>query len=202
MLQTGRGTLRLVQRLRQPARRRYADSTHPPGKESGHSASAGHHGSGHHSHGHSENVNEHFGRGFYLALASIPLTIALYKFSSSGEEGSLFTRLIKKYGSHKEVWTARNDLHTSMVEQAAHDRNLFQSTATTRQVELRFPEVFNTGSPYNVPAGHSANLDQLIQHYHKKNEETLLKNQKIAEKEAAISRRNPNDITKSVIQGQ
>ena len=61
MLQTGRGTLRLVQRLRQPARRRYADSTHPPGKESGHSASAGHHGSGHHSHGHSENVNEHFG---------------------------------------------------------------------------------------------------------------------------------------------
>ena len=60
MLQSRRGTLRLVHRLRQPAKRRYADSTHSPGKESGHSASAGHHGPGQHGH-HSEPVNEHFG---------------------------------------------------------------------------------------------------------------------------------------------
>lgn len=31
--------------------------------------------------------------------------------------------------------------------------------------------VFNTGSPYNVPAGHGANLDGLIAHYKKKNAE-------------------------------
>jgi len=29
--------------------------------------------------------------------------------------------------------------------------------------------VFNTGSPYNVPAGHSANLEDLIAHYKQKN---------------------------------
>ena len=29
--------------------------------------------------------------------------------------------------------------------------------------------IFNTGSPYNVPAGHGANLDELINHYRKKN---------------------------------
>lgn len=37
---------------------------------------------------------------------------------------------------------------------------------------LTWPEsarIFNTGSPYNVPAGHGANLDELINHYRKKN---------------------------------
>lgn len=30
--------------------------------------------------------------------------------------------------------------------------------------------VFNTGSPWNVPAGHGArNMDQLVAHYEKKN---------------------------------
>lgn len=29
--------------------------------------------------------------------------------------------------------------------------------------------IFNTGSPYNVPAGHSANLDELIAHYERQN---------------------------------
>lgn len=29
--------------------------------------------------------------------------------------------------------------------------------------------IFNTGSPYNVPAGHTANLDELIAHYKKIN---------------------------------
>lgn len=31
---------------------------------------------------------------------------------------------------------------------------------------------FNTGSPYNVPAGHSANLDVLIAHYQQRNRDT------------------------------
>lgn len=29
--------------------------------------------------------------------------------------------------------------------------------------------VFNTGSPFNVPAGHTVNLDKVIAHYHKEN---------------------------------
>jgi len=29
--------------------------------------------------------------------------------------------------------------------------------------------VFNTGSPFNIPAGHSANLDHLRAHYEKEN---------------------------------
>lgn len=30
--------------------------------------------------------------------------------------------------------------------------------------------IFNTGSPFNVPAGHTVNLDKVIAHYHKENE--------------------------------
>lgn len=30
---------------------------------------------------------------------------------------------------------------------------------------------FNTGSPYNVPAGHGADLSELIAHYQRKNAE-------------------------------
>ena len=130
--------------------------------------------------------------------------------------------MIKKYSSYTEIWTQRNDLHTRMVEEAAHDRNLFQSSPGTRTVELRFPEyvpptsatglgtvvigigwadllrvfdrVFNTGSPLNIPAGHSANLDELIKHYENKNKETLAKNSELMEKNAKmeeVPKRNP-----------
>jgi len=62
----------------------------------------------------------------------------------------------------------RAELHTRLVEQAAYDSNLFQNTARVRHVELRFPEIFNTGSPYNVAAGQSGgNLEQVIAHYQK-----------------------------------
>ncbi|KAI9843732.1 MAG: hypothetical protein M1838_002495 [Thelocarpon superellum] len=57
-----------------------------------------------------------------------------------------------------------------MVEQAAFDRNLFQSSRKNATVELRFPEIFNTGSPYNHIAGHSGgDLTTLIEHYEKQN---------------------------------
>jgi hypothetical protein len=38
------------------------------------------------------------------------------------------------------------------------------------KVLLTKHRVFNTGSPWNVPAGHGArNMDQLVAHYEKKN---------------------------------
>jgi hypothetical protein len=107
------------------------------------------------------------------------------------------TTIINKYSDYKERWAARNTLHTTMIEQAAFDRNLYQSSAGSKHVELRFPEyvypcwmiaerewlegimrttanswnrIFNTGSPYNVSAGHGArNMDELVAHYEKLN---------------------------------
>ncbi len=50
------------------------------------------------------------------------------------------SKIIDSYSYYKEKYAARNTLHTAMIEQAAFDRNLFQSTPGTKTVELRFPE--------------------------------------------------------------
>ncbi|KAI9824238.1 MAG: hypothetical protein M1832_002045 [Thelocarpon impressellum] len=138
-------------------------------------------------------------RGFYITLALVPLGLAALKFSHDGGNDAdgvvpYLTRVIGDWSAYGDRWTARNALHTTMIEQAAHDRNLFQSTRGSATVELKFPEyvplflpladgrddwlkacvcrIFNTGSPYNVPAGHGgANLDTLIAHYEKENRE-------------------------------
>jgi len=97
-----------------------------------------------------------------------------------------FSKIIDGYSHYKEKWAARNNLHIAMVEQAAFDRNLFQSTPGRKHVDLKFPEydslsplntnninkcrIFNTGSPYNVVAGQGPrNMDQLVAHYDKLN---------------------------------
>jgi hypothetical protein len=51
-----------------------------------------------------------------------------------------FSRFIDSYSYYKERWAARNTLHTAMIEQAAFDRNLFQSSPGTAHVDLKFPE--------------------------------------------------------------
>ncbi|KAI9769679.1 MAG: hypothetical protein M1840_003916 [Geoglossum simile] len=111
--------------------------------------------------------NESIGKPFYIALTLLPLTFLVYKLSIDQENP--VTKLIRKYSDYRDRWTERNALHTRMTEQAAFDRNLFQSSPGGKVVELRFPEIFNTGAPWNVSAGHQANLGELIAHYEKQN---------------------------------
>ena len=60
---------------------------------------------------------------------------------------------------------------------------------------LRNHRIFNTGSPYNVPAGQGgANLDALIAHYKKKNAEhdaAKLKEMREGKKEP-----DPNEVVR------
>ncbi|KAK0265341.1 hypothetical protein LTR91_010575 [Friedmanniomyces endolithicus] len=111
--------------------------------------------------------NESFGSAFYLTLAAIPLSLALYNFTrqGTGEQPWATRYIIDTYNGYAEKWARRNDIHTQMIEQAASDKLLFINEAShgPRLVDLRFPEQFNVGSPYNVPAGQgSANLDHVI----------------------------------------
>ncbi|MCJ1295377.1 hypothetical protein MMC34_006939 [Xylographa carneopallida] len=171
MLSPRPSALRLARFSRLRPQHRRHDTTKAT---TGHATSAGQAEPVAHAH-HAEPVNESLGRGFYITLASLPLAFALYKFSRSSDNSSAaaaqpwLTRLIGSWASLQERWVVRNTLHTRMVEQAAQDRNLFQSTPASQMVELKFPEVFNTGSPYNVPAGQMANLDALVAHYEKRN---------------------------------
>ncbi|XTI95699.1 hypothetical protein V2W45_1182145, partial [Cenococcum geophilum] len=129
-----------------------------------------------HDHGHHEPVNESFGKGFFISVATIPAAYALYKFSRMNtDEKPWFTRLIDSYSDLKATWADRNDLHTRAIEQAAFDRNLFQNSKPNYHAELRFPEMMNVGSPYNVPAGSSVNLDKVIAKYEKEHYEDQAK---------------------------
>ncbi|KAI9819572.1 MAG: hypothetical protein M1827_007022 [Pycnora praestabilis] len=172
---------------KQAPRRKYSTD---PGPSTEHAESAAHHTPRGPTHA-PEPQNESLGKGFYITLSLLPLSFAIYKFSRSADGSSadaaqpLFTRVINSYSGYKDKWAARNTLHTDMIEQAAFDRNLFQNSRGSGTVDLRFPEIFNTGCPYNVPAGHGgANLDRLIAHYEKKNAEA---------EEAKISGANKTD---------
>ncbi|KAF2724924.1 hypothetical protein K431DRAFT_281396 [Polychaeton citri CBS 116435] len=147
------------------------------------------------SHHHSEPVNESFGRGFYIAIASVPITLALFKLSNSTTvEGSAVTRYIfDKYAELGKTFQERNDIHTQFIEQAAADRTLFlnESNRNQRIVQHRFPEMINAGSPLNVPAGQgSADLSAMIEKYEQENRE--LEAEKLAQlRENRVPREQP-----------
>ncbi|PGH18477.1 hypothetical protein AJ80_04447 [Polytolypa hystricis UAMH7299] len=119
---------------------------------------------------HAAPVNETFGRGFYIAVASVPVGLALYKYSTSDTTNKPWmTRLIEAYTYREEDWERTNALHTRAIEQAAQDRHLFQSQMNPITIELTCPEIFNTGSPINVPANNVwGNIDPVVAHYKQK----------------------------------
>ena len=80
-------------------------------------------------------------RGLFITLAALPVAYGIYSATAGDADNkSALTRLIEKYHSYTEQWVDRNAMHTKMVEQAAFDRNLFQSSQGTKMVDLKFPE--------------------------------------------------------------
>src|SRR5688500_16063622 len=83
-----------------------------------------------------------FGKGFYLSIAAVVGTLALYKLeqSISGSDKSPFTRMIEHYADLQDTWEKRNLRRTVMIERAAADRCLFQDYTPNKTLNLRFPE--------------------------------------------------------------
>ncbi|KAH6638450.1 hypothetical protein C7974DRAFT_306861 [Boeremia exigua] len=121
-----------------------------------------------HAHGHAAPVNESLGRGFFWATIWIPAGMGLYLVSKNSDQDRPFlTRLVDKYTELEEQRTKRNDLHVRMVEQAGEDRVLFNNAKPQEYVDMRFPEIMNAGSPYNVPAGSQVPMTSVIEKYQK-----------------------------------
>jgi hypothetical protein len=79
-------------------------------------------------------------RGFYVALALVPLSMVAYTFASSSDTPVL-TRIIDAYRSREEEVVRRNTLHQIACEQAALDRHLFHGEQGGMiGVDIRFPE--------------------------------------------------------------
>lgn len=78
-----------------------------------------------------------------MTIGVIPAGLALYSISRPNGDNSepYFTRMISNAtaGLH-EKWTAQNDLHVRMIEQAGADRVLFMNTRPQEHVEMKFPE--------------------------------------------------------------
>jgi hypothetical protein len=76
---------------------------------------------------------------FYLILAAIPISYAVYSLSTSKD--NFLRRMIDQNQLNGEVDQAKLSLHTNMMAQALEDRVLFKTAV--RDVsgpDLRFPE--------------------------------------------------------------
>ncbi|GAB7364975.1 hypothetical protein MBLNU230_g5758t1 [Neophaeotheca triangularis] len=154
---------RLRPQLQRQQRRAASDTGHGASSD----PSKGTHGQPHHA----SSGTESLGKPFYISISALAFGFALYKLSRQGtdEQPWLTRRFIEGYNSYKDVWARRNDVHTQMVQQAAGDRLLFLNetgAGQNRHVDVRFPEIMNQSSPWNVPAGNgSANMDAVIAKY-------------------------------------
>ncbi|KAG9514105.1 hypothetical protein KCU99_g7463, partial [Aureobasidium melanogenum] len=111
---------------------------------------------------------EKLGSGFFMAMSLIPIGYLMYQFAGPGNyEHKYLTRVINSYDGYRKDAAHIAALHTDALEQAAADRNLFANTQRAQNVTLRFPEILNTGAPHNVPAGHYADMSQVIAKYEK-----------------------------------
>ncbi|KAK4127182.1 hypothetical protein N657DRAFT_589193 [Parathielavia appendiculata] len=136
-------------------------------------------------HGHHEAphaVEESLGPAFYITLATFTGSIFVYSISRPGENGeSTIHRWLRKISDYGTEWETRNHLMTAALEQAAHDKHLLYGAERSRHYELTYPEVFTHGSPFNVPAGHYANIDKVVAHYKKQyHEDEARKAKKLA----------------------
>ncbi|KIV90238.1 hypothetical protein PV10_07567 [Exophiala mesophila] len=177
MSSVSRGARAVARPLRQHFQRtprRYASdhASHGHGHGAGHGESAFHAESG--------PATESFGRGFYISIASIPIFYVLYSVASSPKD-NVISRLIKTFETSQEEESRKNVIHTTMMEQAAADRQLFAgSPRDTTGSPMRYPEAFNVRSPWNVAAGRdSVDLSALTAHY---------KEQDRLQEEARVSR--------------
>ncbi|KAI1468879.1 uncharacterized protein F4812DRAFT_458406 [Daldinia caldariorum] len=123
------------------------------------------HGHDHHHH-HAPEAAEGLGTAFYVFAAAIPVSYVAYSISrpgANGEESSL-TKWMRNFDYFND-WELRNALRSNMIDQAAHDKHLLLHARTSAHVELKMPELLYAGSPWNVPAGHYANIDHVTEHY-------------------------------------
>ncbi|ERS95995.1 NADH:ubiquinone oxidoreductase 17.8kD subunit [Sporothrix schenckii 1099-18] len=145
-------------------------------------ASTDSHGDHHDHHEHHGPVDEPMGTAWYIAVGAIPLTYALYTLSRPGKDGepTAIEAYLNKFSYLREQWETRGHLHTAAVEQAAHDKNLFYTVERSSNIDLRYPEVFQSSSPYNIPAGHNVNLDKVVAHYREQHNKEVERQQAAA----------------------
>ncbi|KAI1213907.1 uncharacterized protein F4807DRAFT_409651 [Annulohypoxylon truncatum] len=122
----------------------------------------------HHDHHHAPEVPEGLGTGFYVFAAAAPLAFLGYQVTRPGADGepSTATTWLRKFDYFND-YEERNALRTNLLDQASHDKHLFMYAGKNPHIELKMPELIDSGSPWNVPAGFYPNLSHVTEHYRK-----------------------------------
>ncbi|KAH6898520.1 hypothetical protein B0T10DRAFT_472896 [Thelonectria olida] len=121
-----------------------------------------------HAHHKPAEVNESFGFGSKLTVATFFSGVLFYQFFVPGEgEKSAVHDLINQYTSRAQHWEEINALHTKAAQQASFDRNLFENGGSAKQrwVDVTYPEAIQSHASRNIPAGHLNNLDYAVEHF-------------------------------------
>ncbi|KAJ2897874.1 hypothetical protein MKZ38_004333 [Zalerion maritima] len=137
------------------------------------------------------NVNEPLGFAFWATFAVVPVLTGIYqlsKYANEGEMNWLARKVFDYQVEMNDTWQDRNVARTQAYEKAAHDKHLFlyANMGESPYHEVRFPDAIWVGCPRNVPAGHYANVDYVVEHYRQKylaSEEK--KTKKLAAKESS-----------------
>ncbi|KAF4124094.1 NADH-ubiquinone oxidoreductase 178 kDa subunit [Geosmithia morbida] len=120
---------------------------------------------GHHKHA---EVNESFGTGSVLTVATFFGGVLLYQFAPSEGQTSSLTSLLDSWKSKPQDWEEINTAHALAARQAGFDRNLFENaTPSNRWVDVAYPEALQSHSQRNIRAGHVLKIDDVVEHYRK-----------------------------------
>ncbi|KAI5289622.1 hypothetical protein KEM54_003553 [Ascosphaera aggregata] len=135
-----------------------------------HRRSAPHASGEHHNHHHAEPVDVNLKPSLFVAISALPIGLSYYQWANSNPDAKpLITRLIEKCTIDESVLERRNHIHTLAAEKAAFDKHLFAGCKSDMNLELSMPEIMNTGSQMNVPAGHYPDLSRVVSFYSDRN---------------------------------
>ncbi|KIK67105.1 hypothetical protein GYMLUDRAFT_37142 [Collybiopsis luxurians FD-317 M1] len=94
-------------------------------------------------------------------IASI-LVGAAYKFAPEPSEEAFITRWLSMYTTTSEKWLDINVGHTVLSQDSAEAVKLFTTAARPPVHRMRFPQMMDNASPFNVPVGLDADTRDFV----------------------------------------
>ncbi|KAJ3794739.1 hypothetical protein GGU11DRAFT_729746 [Lentinula aff. detonsa] len=87
---------------------------------------------------------------------------AVYQFAPKPSEEAFITRWLAMYTTTSEKWLDMNVRHTALSKNAAEGVNLLTTASRPPIHRMRFPQMMDNASPFNVPVGLNADTRNFV----------------------------------------
>ncbi|KAJ3820471.1 hypothetical protein F5880DRAFT_1615556 [Lentinula raphanica] len=87
---------------------------------------------------------------------------ALYQLAPKPSEEAFITRWLAMYTTTSEKWLDMNVRHTVLSVDAAEGVNLFTTASRPAMYRMRFPQMLDNASPFNVQVGLNADTRDFV----------------------------------------